>query len=162
MQPPVTVFASANEQSLQAAVTRRRQLVEMLRAEKNRQSSLRGKMRQDVEAHVEWLEKRIAELDQEIEHLSQAHEQSRSQIALLTSVPGIGSVIATSLMATLPELGQVSDKRISALVGVAPFNRDSGQYRGSRTIWGGRANVRAVLYMGALVGVRHNPVLKVF
>jgi len=162
MQPAITVLASANEQALQEAVTRRRQLVEMLTAEKNRQSSLRGKMRQNVDEHVEWLGKRIRELDDEIEQLSQAHDQWRSRMALLRSVPGIGKVIATTLVAALPELGKVSDKRISALVGVAPLNRDSGKYRGSRTIWGGRANVRAALYMGALVAVQHNPVLKVF
>ncbi|MBD2463057.1 IS110 family transposase [Oscillatoria sp. FACHB-1407] len=162
MQPAVTVLASANEQALQETVTRRCQLVEMLTAEKNRQSSLRGRMRQDVNDHVEWLEKRIRELDDEIEQLSQAHDQWRSQLALLTSVPGIGKVIATTLIAALPELGKVSDKRISTLVGVAPLNRDSGKYRGSRTIWDGRANVRAALYMGALVAVRHIPVLKAF
>lgn len=162
MQPAVTVLATANEQALQEAVTRRRQLVEMLTAEKNRQSSLRGKMRQNVDEHVEWLDKRIRQLDDEIGQLSQAHEQWRSRMTLLTSVPGIGKVIATTLIAALPELGKVSDKRISALVGVAPLNRDSGKYRGSRTIWGGRANVRAALYMGALVAVQHNPVLKIF
>jgi len=162
MQPAVTVLASACEQALQAAVTRRRQLVEMLTAEKNRQSSLRGKMRQSVDEHLEWLEDRIRELDDEIEQLSQAHEQWRSQITILKSVPGIGKVIATTLVAALPELGQVNDKRISALVGVAPLNRDSGKFRGSRTIWGGRANVRAALYMGALVAVQHNPILKAF
>lgn len=162
MQPEVSVLASANEQALQEAITRRRQLVEMLSAEKKRQSALRGKMRQSVEEHLEWLEQRIRELDEEIEQLSQAHEQWRSHQALLTSTPGIGPVIATTLIAMLPELGQVSDKRISALVGVAPLNRDSGKYRGARTTWGGRANVRALLYMGALVGIQHNPVLKAF
>lgn len=162
MQPEVSVLASANEQALQEAITRRRQLVEMLSAEKNRQSALRGKMRQSVEEHLEWLEQRIRELDEAIEQLSQAHEQWRSHQALLTSTPGIGPVIATTLIAMLPELGQVSDKRISALVGVAPLNRDSGKYRGARTTWGGRANVRALLYMGALVGIQHNPVLKAF
>jgi transposase len=162
MQPALTVLSTANEQVLQEAVTRRRQLVEMLTAEKNRQSSLRGKMRQSVDDHLEWLEDRIRKLDDEIEQLSQANEQWGSRITLLKSVPGIGSVIATTLVAALPELGQISDKRISALVGVAPLNRDSGKYRGSRTIWGGRANVRAALYMGALVAVQHNPVLKAF
>lgn len=83
-------------------------------------------------------------------------------MTLLKSVPGIGSVIATTLVAALAELGQVNDKCISALVGVAPFNRDSGKYRGTRTIWGGRASIRAVLYMGTLVGVRHNRVLSAF
>jgi transposase len=162
MQPAVTVLSTANEQALQEAVTRRRQLVEMLTAEKNRQSKMRGKMRQNIDAHLEWLEERIRELDEEIEQLSQSQAEWKSRITLLKSVPGIGSVIATTLVAALPELGQVSDKRISALVGVAPFNRDSGKYRGSRTIWGGRASVRAVLYMGTLVAVRHNPVLSAF
>lgn len=162
MQPAITILFSANEQALQEAVTRRRQLVEMLTAEKNRQSSLRGKMRQSVEQHLEWLEERIQELDREIEELSQSNAEWQSRITILKSVPGIGNVIATTLVAALPELGQVSDKRISALVGVAPFNRDSGKYRGSRTIWGGRSSVRAVLYMGTLVAVRHNAVLKDF
>ncbi|MEP0913832.1 transposase [Leptolyngbya sp. GB1-A1] len=162
MQPAVTVLPNANEQTLQEFVTRRRQLVDMLAAEKNRQSSLRGKMRQDVEAHLEWLEKRIEQLDREIEELSQEQEQWRCRIKVLKSVPGIGKVIATTLVAALPELGQVSDKRISALVGVAPFNRESGKYRGSRTIWGGRSRVRSVLYMGVLVAVRHNRILKSF
>jgi transposase len=162
MQPAITVLSTANEQALQAAVTRRRQLVEMLTAEKNRQSKMRGKMRQNIDAHIEWLEQRIRELDSEIEQLSQSQAEWKSRITLLRSVPGIGKVIATTLVAALPELGQTSDKRISALVGVAPFNRDSGKYRGARTIWGGRASVRAVLYMGVLVAVRHNPVLRAF
>lgn len=162
MQPAVTVFSSADDQALQDAVTRRRQLVEMVTAEKNRRAKMRGKMQQNIDAHLKWLEERIRELDSEIEQLSQSQAQWHSRITLLKSVPGIGSVIATTLVAGLPELGQVSDKRISALVGVAPFNRDSGKYRGSRTIWGGRASIRAVLYMGTLVAVQHNPVLKAF
>jgi transposase len=162
MRPAITVLSSANEQGLQEVVTRRRQLVEMLTAEKNRQSNLRGKMRQSVEEHLKWLEERIRELDCEIEELSQSQAEWRARVTILKSVPGIGDVIATTLVAALPELGQVSDKRISALVGVAPFNRDSGKYRGTRTIWGGRSSVRAVLYMGTLVAVRHNAVLKDF
>ena len=162
IQPPVTVLASDQSRSLRDAVTRRRQLVEMLSAEKNRRASVRGTMRQNVERHIEWLEEEIRQLDEEIEHLSQAQVEWHSQITLLKSVPGVGPVIATTLTATLPELGSVSDKRISALVGVAPFNRDSGKFRGNRTIWGGRANVRAVLYMGTLTAVRYNPTLKAF
>lgn len=162
IRPPITVFASEQERALQDAVTRRRQLVEMLSAEKNRRGSLRAKMRQNIERHIEWLEEQIQELDAEIEQLSQAQAEWQSRITLLKSVPGVGPVIATTLIAALPELGNVSDKRISALVGVAPFNRDSGKFRGTRTIWGGRANVRAVLYMGTLTAVRYNPVLKAF
>jgi transposase len=162
MQPPITVLSSVDEQALQEAITRRQQLVEMLSAEKNRQGKMRGKMRQNVEAHLEWLKQGIRELDAEIEQLSQSRTEWQSRLTLLQSVPGIGRVIATTLVAGLPELGQLGDKRISALVGVAPFNRDSGQYRGRRTIWGGRAKIRALLYMGALVGVQHNPVLRAF
>jgi transposase len=162
IRPAITVLTSHREQELQEAVTRRRQLVEMLSAQKNRRASLRGSMRQNIDIHIEWLEERIGDLDEEIEELSQSQAEWQSRIALLKSVPGVGQVIATTLMATLPELGAVSDKRISALVGVAPFNRDSGKFRGSRMIWGGRANVRAVLYMSTLVAVRYNPVLKAF
>jgi transposase len=162
IQPPITVLASDHDRALQDAVTRRRQLVEMLSAEKNRRSSLRAKMRQHIERHIQWLEEEIRQLDEDIEQLSQAQAEWQSRITLLKSVPGVGPVIATTLIAALPELGRVSDKRISALVGVAPFNRDSGKFRGKRMIWGGRANVRAVLYMGALTAVRYNPILKAF
>ncbi|MBD3886061.1 IS110 family transposase [Phormidium tenue FACHB-886] len=141
-------------------MTRRHQLVEILTAEKNRQSSLRGKMRQSVKEHLEWLKERIRELDREIEKLSQLQAEWHSGVTVLKSVPGIGGVIATTLVAALPELGKDSDKHISALVGIAPFNRDSGKYRSFRTIWGGRSNVRAVLYIGVMVAVRHNAVLK--
>jgi transposase len=162
LRPPITVLASEQARALQDAVTRRRQLVEMLTAEKHRRASLRSKMQQNVDIHIKWLEEQIQGLDEEIEELSQSQSEWQSRIDLLKTVPGIGPVIATTLTAALPELGTVSDKRISALVGVAPFNRDSGTFRGSRTIWGGRANVRAVLYMGALTGVQFNPVLKAF
>lgn len=162
MQPPITILASDSDRALQDAVTRRRQLVEMLSAEKNRRASLRGTIGQNIDIHIEWLEEQIRNLDEDIEALSQSQVEWQSRIALLKSVPGVGPVIATTLIASLPELGTVSDKRISALVGVAPFNRDSGKFRGSRQIWGGRANIRAVLYMGTLVAVRHNPVLKAF
>ncbi|MBW4444155.1 MAG: IS110 family transposase [Plectolyngbya sp. WJT66-NPBG17] len=162
LHPPITVLASDQARALQDAVTRRRQLVELLSAEKNRRVSLRSEKRQNVDIHIEWLEAQIQGLDEEIQKLSQSQVEWRLRIELLKTVPGVGSVIATTLMATLPELGAVSDKRISALVGVAPFNRDSGKFRGSRMIWGGRENVRAVLYMGTLVAVRYNPMLKAF
>ena len=162
LKPGATAFASQTEQELQALISRRRQLVEMLSAEKNRVSIAKRWVLPDVEAHIDWLQDRIKQLDREIQTLSQSDVQWRSRLALLQSVPGIGPVISTTLLAALPELGTVSDKRISALVGVAPLNRDSGNARGKRWIWGGRASVRAVLYMGALVAVRHNPILKAF
>ncbi|QYO67085.1 IS110 family transposase [Leptolyngbya sp. 7M] len=162
LRPPITVLASDQDRALQDAVTRRHQLVEMMSAEKNRRSSLRGKMRENVDRHIEWLEEEIQQLEEEIEQLAQAQAEWRSHLTLLKGVPGVGSVVATTLIAALPELGNVSDKRISALVGVAPFNRDSGKFRGNRTIWGGRANVRSVLYMATLSAVRFNPKIKAF
>ncbi|NJL42191.1 MAG: IS110 family transposase [Leptolyngbyaceae cyanobacterium SM1_4_3] len=162
MQPAVTVLTSSDQQALQALVTRRRQLVEMLSGEKNRLSSTQGKMAEDIETHIKWLEQRIRELDAAMAQLIAAQAQWQAECALLQSVPGIGKVIATTLVAELPELGHLSDKRLSALVGVAPLNHESGNYRGRRMIWGGRARVRAVLYMGALVAVRHNPVIQAF
>jgi transposase len=162
LRPAATVFASQTARELQALISRRRQLVEMLSAEKNRRSTAPANVEADVEAHIEWLQNRIKQLDGEIKTLSQSQDQWQAQLKLVQSVPGIGPVIATTLIASLPELGQLSDKRLSALVGVAPLNRESGSYRGKRRIWGGRADVRAVLYMGALVGVRHNPVLQAF
>lgn len=161
LHPPATVFASEAEQELQDLVSRRRQLVEMMVAEKNRRSILR-KVPADLEDHITWLQERIQQIDAEIERLSQTQSEWRVQRNLLQSVPGIGPVIASTLIAALPELGKLKDKRISALVGVAPFNYESGKFQGKRRIWGGRAAVRSALYMGTMVAVRYNPVLKVF
>jgi transposase len=162
LRPAATVFASQIEQELQALVSRRRQLVEMLSMEKNRRSTAQVQVSDDVEEHIEWLKERIKQLEQKIETLSQSQAEWKAKLDLVQSVPGIGPVIATTLIAALPELGQLKDKRLSALVGVAPLNRESGRYCGKRRIWGGRAAVRAVLYMGALVAVRYNPVLQAF
>lgn len=162
MKPSITVLATEEIQGLEDVVTRRRQLVEILSAEKNRRAGLRPKMRANVDKHIKWLEEQIEELDQEIQDLSQSVTEWRSQSSLLKTLPGVGPVIAATLLTSLPELGKVNDKRLSALVGVAPFNRDSGKMKGNRSIWGGRAHVRAALYMGTLVAVRYNPVLKEF
>lgn len=161
LRPSATVFASEAEEALQDLVSRRRQLVEMLAAEKNRRSILR-KLPPDLDEHITWLQERIRQLDAEIQRLGQTHQEWQAKLDLLQSVPGIGPVIAITLVANLPELGLLKDKRISALVGVAPFNHDSGKFRGQRRIWGGRAAVRSALFMGALVAVRHNTVLKDF
>jgi transposase len=163
-QPPATVFASEAAQQLQDWVRRRQQLVEILSGEKNRLQQVKGRhqavLTDDVEAHIEWLKDRIAQLDEKIEQLSQQSSQWRQDQALLTSVKGIGPVVATTLLADLPELGQLNSKQIAALVGFAPFNRDSGRYQGKRTTWGGRATVRSALYMATLVAVRYNPPLR--
>ncbi|MEL6400067.1 MAG: IS110 family transposase [Cyanobacteria bacterium J06607_6] len=164
LQPSATVFASETAQQLQDWVRRRQQLVEILSGEKNRLQQLKGRnkaiLTDEVEAHIEWLKDRIAQLDETIEQLSQQPSPWREDEALLTSVKGVGPVVSTTLLAELPQLGQLSGKQIAALVGLAPFNRDSGRYRGKRTTWGGRATVRSALYMATLVAVRHNPPLK--
>lgn len=161
MQPAATTFASETAQQLQDWVRRRQQLVEMLSGEKNRRQQLKGcnkaVMTDEVTAHIEWLQERIEQLDEKIEQLSQQQSQWREDKALLTSVKGIGPVVSTVLLADLPELGQLNSKQIAALVGLAPFNRDSGCYRGKRSTWGGRATVRSALYMATLVAVRYNP-----
>lgn len=164
LRPPATVFASESAQQLQDWVRRRQQLVEMLSGEKNRLQQLKGKrrliVRDEVEAHIDWLQDRIAQLDKKIEQLSQQQSQWREDKARLTSVKGIGPVVSTMLLAELPELGQLNGKQIAALVGLAPFNRDSGRYRGKRSTWGGRAVVRSALYMATLVAVRWNPPIR--
>lgn len=143
-------------------VTRRRQLIEMLTAEKNRVASARMVVRKQLRAHITWLERALDQADTD---LAEALRQSpiwREQDELLRSVPGIGPVLATTLLASLPELGTLTHKQIAALVGVAPLNRDSGTLRGKRTVWGGRAQVRAALYMAAIVAARFNPIIRAF
>lgn len=162
MRPPVRVLNSEAQQQLQDLVTRRRQLVEMVTSERNRLVRLRGQAQADVQAHLEWLQERIKQLDEAIEQQVQQCERWQRHQGLLTSVPGVGAVVSATVLALLPELGQLSRQAIATLVGVAPLNRDSGQMQGKRQIFGGRAAVRQVLYMATLVAVHHNAVLKVF
>jgi transposase len=160
--PPPSVLPDEEAQALQAILTRRRQLIEMLVAEKNRLSMASEAVAGRIRAHVRWLEKELERADRELDEAVQQSDTWRHNEGLLRSVPGVGPVLARTLLAELPELGSLSHKRLSALVGVAPFNRDSGKIRGKREVWGGRAPVRAALYMGALVATRHNPVLEEF
>jgi len=159
--PAVRPLASEAQQQLDDLVTRR-QLVDILTAERNRMALLRGKAQANVEGHIEWLTEQIKELDGEIEAQIQACQAWRHTQELVLSVPGVGKVMASTLVSALPELGKLSHKQIAALVGVAPFNDDSGQMRGKRRVSGGRANVRQLLFMSAMVAVRYNPVLKEF
>jgi transposase len=146
---------------LEALVTRRRQLLEMLAAEQNRARMTTSKAaRRDIEQHIDWLKKRIKDHDGEISECVRQSALWREKSDLLRSVPGIGKVSSSTLLASVPELGKLDRRKLAALVGVAPYNCDSGEMRGKRTIWGGRANVRAVLYMATLSAVRHNPALK--
>ncbi len=144
-------------------VVRRRQIIEMMTAERNRRRQLTNRrLIKSVERLLAVLIKELAELDHAIGEGIRGTPVWRERDQLLRSVPGIGDVVARTLIAELPELGTLDRKQIAALVGVAPLNRDSGTMRGKRTTWGGRAKVRSVLYMAALVASRHNPVLAAF
>jgi transposase len=162
VRPTPRPLPTAQTDDLRALLTRRRQLVAMRTAEVNRLSNAPGRLCADLEAHIAWLEHRLVALDDELDTTLRASPLWRERETLYRSVPGIGPVCARTLLLDLPELGTLSRQRIAALVGVAPFHCDSGTMRGRRTIWGGRAHVRATLYMGTLVAVRHNPVLKAF
>ena len=147
---------------MQAILTRRRQLLEMLVSENNRLKMAPKAVARRIRAHIKWLEKELQRTDKDLDEALEENAAWKENEALLRSVPGVGPVLARTLLAELPELGTLDHRRLSALVGVAPFNRDSGTFKGKREVWGGRAPVRAALYMGALVAVRHNPILKEF
>jgi transposase len=162
VQPPVRAVPDAQAQELQALLARRRQLVEMLTAEKNRRRQAVPRVRAQLDEHIAWLEQRLRGLDRELDGLVRASPVWRATEALLRSVPGVGPGLSRTLLASLPELGTLDRKRIAALVGVAPLNCDSGTRRGKATCWGGRAPVRAMLYMATLAATRHNPTLQAF
>ena len=162
MRPEPRPLPDEQTQALAAIVTRRRQLVEMLTAEKNRLASARKPVRKSLRAHITWLERELAHTDSDLAHAIRESPLWREKDELLRSAPGVGPVLTATLLANLPELGTLTGKQIAALVGVAPLNRDSGTLRGKRTVWGGRAQVRAVLYMGAIVAARFNPVIRAF
>ena len=148
--------------ALEALLTRRRQLLDMVTAERNRLEHASASIRRNITEHLRWLERRVAAVDRDLDDTIQKSPVWRAKENLLRTVPGIGPVVSRTLLADLPELGRLNRKQIAALVGVAPLARDSGTLRGKRTVWGGRAPVRAVLYMGALVAARRNTVIKAF
>lgn len=162
IQPTPRPVPDAALQDLTALVARRRQVVEMLGAERNRWAVARPAVRRAVRAHIRWLERELATLDADLATQIRESPIWRAHEDLLRSVPGVGPQTARLLLVSLPELGRLTRHQIAALVGVAPLNRDSGHRRGRRTTWGGRAPVRAGLYMAALVAVRHNVVLRTF
>lgn len=162
VRPTPRPLPDAATQTLAALVTRRRQLVGMLTAERNRLASAPRALRAEIQGHITWLQRRLGRLDEDLDQAIRTSPAWRAQDDLLQSAPGVGPVLSRTLLASLPELGALNRKAIAALVGVAPLNRDSGTLRGRRRVWGGRAAVRAVLYMGTLVAVRHNPVLRAF
>ncbi len=162
VQPTPRPGVDDQTQRVAAVLTRRRQLIEMLTAEHNRLRSTRAELKSSVQEHITWLEARIEQLDQDLDQAIKDSPTWRANEDILRSVPGVGRIVASTLMADLPELGKLNRKQISALVGLAPFNNDSGRRRGKRMIWGGRAAVRAVLYMGTLAAIRFNPVIAAF
>lgn len=162
VRPEPRVLPDAAAQALTAFLTRRRQLVEMLVAERNRLLIAAPAVRRDLQQHIRFLERRLREADDDLHTAVKSSPVWRVRDDLLQSVPGVGRVVSLTLLAELPELGRLSHKQIAALVGVAPLNRDSGTLRGKRLVYGGRAPVRAVLYMAALVASRRNPVIRAF
>jgi transposase len=158
VQPPLTAFPSETEQTLKLLVARRKQLSDMLVAEQNRLQTMPEKVHASLKEHLTWLKEKIAELDDQIQNPVQSEPDFKEKSTLLTEVPGVGPKTAAKLIADVPELGKADRKQIAALVGVAPYNRDSGQKSGQRSIGGRRAEVRSVLYMATLAAIRCNPV----
>jgi transposase len=162
IRPLVRPLRTPDQAHLKALVTRRRQIVHIMTAEKNRLSSAPEELWPSIRRHLDWLDHELERLQAEEQQLKDQNPEWKAKEALLRGVPGVGPVTASTLLAELPELGQRNRKQIAALVGVAPLNRDSGIYRGKRRVFGGRAAVRRVLYMAALVATRSNPVIRSF
>lgn len=160
VRPTLRPIPDAATRELAALLARRRQLVEMRTAETNRLATAHDRVRASIRELVRFLDKRIAELDRELHDRLRGSPVWRDKEDLLRSIPGVGPVLSATLLIGVPELGSLSHKQLAALIGVAPLNRDSGSWRGQRSTWGGRASVRAVLYMATSVAVRHNPVLE--
>ena len=162
IRPPLGPIPDEQMQAFAALVARRRQLIEMLTAEKNRLRLAARPIRQRLQVHITWLEKELEHVHTELTTTMRQSPVWREKEAVLRSVPGVGPVLTTTLLANLPELGALTRKEVAAVAGVAPFPRDSGTLKGRRAIWGGRAHVRAALYMAALVATRRNPVIRTF
>jgi transposase len=162
IRPPIRPVPDEQTQALAALVARRRQLIEMLTAEKNRLRLAARPIQQRVQAHIAWLEQELETITTDLTTTMRQSPVWREKEDVLRSVPGVGPVLTTTLLANLPELGTLTRKEVAALAGVAPFPRDSGTLKGRRAIWGGRAHVRAALYMAALVATRRNPVIRTF
>jgi transposase len=163
VRPPVRPLPDEATRRLGALVARRRQLLEMLTAERNRRHAAEPLLHERLDAHLRWLEEALAEIERELDGAVRGSAAWRAKEELLRSVPGVGPVSARTLLAELPELGSLTRRQAAALVGVAPFNRDSGRMRGKRAIWGGRARLRACLYMAAVAAARgSNPAIAGF
>jgi len=162
VKPEQKALPSKKAKLLGDIIARRRQLIGMLVAEKNRLGHATFSLRRDIQAHIKYLQKRIDNLEDDFKKEIQSSPLWRVKDNLLQSVPSIGPKTSAALLADLPELGQLNHKQIAALVGLAPFNRDSGKFKGRRRVWGGRTHVRCALYMAILSATRYNPVVKDF
>jgi transposase len=162
VKPKQRAFKSEETRELEAILTRRRQLVDMVTAETNRKLQATAIIAKEIDEHLAWLKQRIKGADTDLGNKIKTSPAWQAKADLLASVPGVGKVTLVTLLAELPELGTLDRRAICALVGVCPFNRDSGKFRGKRSIWGGRATVRGALYMATLVATRCNPVIKQF
>lgn len=160
IKPEPRHLSDDQTQELEAIITRRRQVIEMLTAEKNRLQLSRKPVKEAIVAHIDYLKKELEQIDSELKGRIEESPIQRDRYNLLQSVPGVGPNLSATLVIELPELGFLNRREIAALVGVAPLNRDSGAFRGKRRIWGGRPQVRAALYMAALVAARFNPVIR--
>lgn len=162
LNPEVRPLKDEQTRELEGLLTRRRQLIDMLTMEKNRLEAAPARVRRDIAAHIDWLTKRLKDVDGELQGAIEANEAFRLKDDILRSAPGAGPVLSVTLLAAVPELGRLNRREIAALVGVAPLNRDSGAFRGTRRIWGGRAAVRTVLYMATISAIRCNPAIRAF
>lgn len=161
-KPDLRPLPDDSTRELQALLARRSQVVEMVTAEKNRCRTATQRLQPQIQEHIRYMEKQLKELEQGLSELLSSSPVWRTKEKLLGSVPGVGPVLTVTLLAGLPELGLLNRREIAALVGVAPFNRDSGTLRGKRTVWGGRSSVRATLYMATLAATRYNSVMRAF
>jgi transposase len=162
IRPEARYLPDPQARELQALVSRRKQVIEIRVSEKNRLSTAHAKVKPSIEKVIEFLTQELEQLDDDIRDQIRRSDVWREKDDLLQSVPGVGKVLSTTLLADMPELGQLNRKQIAALAGLAPYNCDSGLMKGKRTIWGGRAPVRNALYMAALSASRFNPVIRRF
>jgi transposase len=162
VRPELRPLKDSPSQELTGLVTRRRQIVGMIVAETNRLNAATRRNRRDIQAHIRWLQKRQDQIDDEIKRNIKNSPLWRTTDQILQSASGVGPATSSTLISCVPELGQLNGKKIACLIGVAPLNRDSGRFKGRRMIWGGRAQVRAVLYMSTLSAIRFNPIIRQF
>jgi len=162
VRPTPRPLPDAATQELRALVLRRRQVSAMLTAERNRLGTAPVRIQPAIQQHIAWLEGQLAALNDDLTATIEGSAVWQAKADVLRSIPGVGPVLSRTMLAQVPELGTVGHKQVAALIGGAPFHRDSGTRRGRRTVSGGRGEVRAVLYMGTLVATKHNPVIKAF